>query len=418
MNLSPLPLAPLPQAGEGSKRLRIAFVVQRCGREVNGGAEALALALAQRLAAYEAIEVLTTCALDYTDWANHYPAGIETIKGVMVRRFPIAEPRDIDHFNQLSEYLRPRCRDASLEEQEQWMRAQGPWSPALFEFIARHDDDYDAFIFFGYLYAQTWFALPQVAHKAILAPLAHDEWAIYLNGWEQLFARPRAFIFNTVEERDFLRQRFPNLRLEGPVAGVAVDRPADIDPARFRREHGIDNDFLLYVGRIDPSKGCDELFDFFTRHRAGEGNPGKLVLIGKPVMTIPDHPDIRALGFVSEQAKWDALAACAALVMPSPHESLSMALLEAWAIGKPVLVNGRCAVLVGQCRRANGGLWYEDFAEFTLGLATLLEGRIPGVLGRQGWRFVKANYTWPVIERAYLETVEAITTLSPLEKVL
>jgi glycosyltransferase involved in cell wall biosynthesis len=85
-----------------------------------------------------------------------------------------------------------------------------------------------------------------------------------------------------------------------------------------------------------------------------------------------------------------------------------MVLLEAWSVGKPVLVNGRCAVLAGQCRRANGGLWYEDFAEFTLGLATLLEGRVPGVLGRQGWRFVKENYTWPVIEQAYLEVVDAI----------
>ena len=132
------------------------------------------------------------------------------------------------------------------------------------------------------------------------------------------------------------------------------------------------------------------------------------MLLGKPVMPIPDHPDIQALGFVSEQTKWDALAACDALVMPSPHESLSIVLLEAWSVGKPVIVNGDCAVLVGQCRRANGGVWYRNFEEFSYGLLSLQTGRTPGALGRQGWRFVREHYTWPVIEQAYWDTVHAM----------
>lgn len=387
---------------------RVAFVVQRCGREVNGGAEAHALTIAQRMAAYWDLEVLTTCALDYMTWANHYPEGVEMIDGALIRRFPVAEPRDIDYFNRLSERLRPHSQVASLKEQDAWMRAQGPWSPALLEFIEARSTEYDAFIFFGYLYAQTWFGLPRVAEKAILAPLAHDEWTIYLNGWDRFFSLPRAFIFNTPEERDFLRQRFPQARLEGPVTGMAVDRPVDIDPARFRREYGIDQEFLLYVGRIDPSKGCDRLFDFYLRHRAMGRGPEKLVLLGKPVMPIPDHADILALGFVTEQTKWDALAACDVLVMPSPYESLSLALLEAWSVGKPVLVNGDCAVLVGQCRRANGGVWYQNFEEFSRGLTCLQEGRIPGALGRQGWRFVRKHYSWSVIEKAYWDTVQII----------
>ena len=387
---------------------KIAFIVQRCGREVNGGAESLCLMVAQRMAAHWRTEVLTTCALDYVNWTNHYPPGEEMIDGALVRRFPVEESRDVQKFNQMSSQLYSRCAIASLEEQEDWMRVQGPWSPVLFEFIASHADDYDAFIFFPYLYASTWFVLPKVIDKAILVPCAHDEWTIYLNMWDHFFLLPRAFIFNTIEERDFLRQRFPNARLEGPVVGVAVARPADIDPLRFRREHGIDEGFLLYVGRIDPSKGCDELFDFFLRHRAAGGKPEKLVLLGQPVMPIPDHPDIVSLGFVSEQTKWDALAACVALVMPSRHESLSMVLLEAWSVGKPVIVSGRCEVLVGQCRRSNGGVWYENFEEFSEGLVCLQEGRNSGVLGRQGWRFVKENYSWPVIERAYLDIIDAV----------
>ena len=50
--------------------------------------------------------------------------------------------------------------------------------------------------------------------------------------------------------------------------------------------------------------------------------------------------------------------------MPSYLESLSMVALEAWALGKPVLANGQCDVLQGQCIRSNGGLYYESFEEF------------------------------------------------------
>jgi len=389
-------------------KLRVAFVVQRCGREVNGGAEALCLIIAQRMAAYWQAEVLTTCALDYVDWANHYPPGEENIDGILVRRFAVAAPRDTEAFNRLSSQLQPRSATAALEEQEAWMRAQGPWSPELLAYIEKHADDYDAFVFFGYLYAQTYFGLPKVASKAILAPLAHDEWTIHLNMWSPFFLLPKGFVFNTIEERDFLLRRFPSARLDGPVVGVAVDRPTDIDPVRFRREYGVNDGFILYIGRIDPSKGCDELFDYFIRQRATGLGPTKLVLIGRAVMPIPDHPDVISLGFVSEQTKWDALAACDALVMPSAYESLSMVLLEAWAVGKPVIVNGRCEVLVGQCRRANGGVWYENFAEFSRALACLQDGRNPGVLGRQGWRFVRKHYTWPVIEQAYLDVVAEI----------
>ena len=47
------------------------------------------------------------------------------------------------------------------------------------------------------------------------------------------------------------------------------------------------------------------------------------------------------------------------LIMPSYFESLSMVALEAWALGRPVLANGRCDVLKGQCIRSNAGLYYE-----------------------------------------------------------
>lgn len=381
---------------------KVAFVVQRCGREVNGGAEKLCFLIAQRISINHQVEVLTTCAVDYISWANHYPPGIELIDGVFVRRFLVSNTRVIESFNSLSSQLRSNI-NADLDQQQQWMRSQGPWSPELFEFIKSHSEEYHAFVFFGYLYAQTWFGLPLVANKAILVPLAHDEWTIYLSMWDHFFSLPCGFIFNTIEERDFITKRFPTLRIDGPVAGVAIDHLTDIDPLRFRLKYKIDGGFLLYIGRIDPSKGCDSLFAFFLKRRVARKNPAKLLLFGNATMLIPDHADIISLGFINEQDKWDGLAACDALVMPSPYESLSMVLLEAWSVAKPVIVNGHCKVLVGQCQRSNGGIWYESFSQFDQCLDIIQNGFYSSVIGKQGWRFVRKNYSWDSIESVYLD---------------
>jgi glycosyltransferase involved in cell wall biosynthesis len=126
-------------------------------------------------------------------------------------------------------------------------------------------------------------------------------------------------------------------------------------------------------------------------------------------MHIPALPGVRALGFVSEEDKWDALAACDLLVMPSQYESLSIALLEAWCVGKPVLVNAQSEVLVGQCRRSHGGLWYRDTAELVAALECMLrDTAIRDGLGAQGRRFVSANYAWPGIVDRYRQLLPGI----------
>ena len=91
--------------------------------------------------------------------------------------------------------------------------------------------------------------------------------------------------------------------------------------------------------------------------------------------------------------------------MSSPYESLSIVLLEAWAVGKPVLVNGRCDVLVGQCRRSNGGVWYTNPEEFQVAIETINES-VRNQLGRQGKLFVERNYIWTKIEEKYLKLLE------------
>jgi glycosyltransferase involved in cell wall biosynthesis len=388
--------------------MRVAFVVQRCGKEVNGSAEVLCLQVAQRMAHYWDVEILTTCALDCIAWGNHYPPGIEQLGAIRINRFDVAMSRDMDAPNRLSDAL-VADPSASIACQEDWMRMQGPWSPALFDFIEANAETYDAFVFFGYHSAQTYFGLAAVANKAVLVPLAHDEWTFHLGLWNEFFKLPAGVIFNSPEERELVRARFPDVPLEGPVLGMAIERPADIDPARFRVACALPDGYLLYAGRIDRSQGCEEMFEFFARHVEATGDPRKLVLLGKPVMDIPRHPQILSLGFVDDATKWDALAGCDLLVMPSHHESLSMVLLEAWSAARPVLVNGRCAILKGQCRRANGGVWYETREEFSAAVRVLGRGLSSHALGRQGHAYVHQNCQWPRIEAGYLDSIRKVT---------
>jgi glycosyltransferase involved in cell wall biosynthesis len=135
-----------------------------------------------------------------------------------------------------------------------------------------------------------------------------------------------------------------------------------------------------------------------------------LVLIGSNVMSVPKHARIRHLGFLPDEDKYDALAACDVLIMPSKYESLSMVALEAWAMGKPVLANGGCDVLRGQCIRSNAGLYYDSFEELAEALYQLeATGPLGQILGANGREFFRRHYAWPVIERKYLDMFERLS---------
>jgi glycosyltransferase involved in cell wall biosynthesis len=122
------------------------------------------------------------------------------------------------------------------------------------------------------------------------------------------------------------------------------------------------------------------------------------VLAGPAKLQIPKHDRIRALGYVSDELRAALLAHARLLVVPSPYESLGIALLEAWNHGVPALVNARCDVLREQVRRANGGLHYRSFNEFSGALDYFAshpeESR---VLGAQGLRFVEREYRWQTV---------------------
>jgi glycosyltransferase involved in cell wall biosynthesis len=225
-------------------------------------------------------------------------------------------------------------------------------------------------------------------------------------------------MYNTPEEQRLIHAVSNNDAVPGVVVGIGSEIPDRPQPERFRQKYGVSGRFALYVGRIDQNKGCKELFSYFLNGVHSLPRGLGLLLIGKEILPIPDHPRIRHLGFLDDQDKFDALAAADLLLMPSYYESLSMVALEAWGLGKPVLANGKCEVLRGQCIRSNAGLYYETEAEFIATLRALTESRrLNSVLGAHGREFFHQHYSWPVIERKYLDMVARLNECSADDRV-
>jgi glycosyltransferase involved in cell wall biosynthesis len=382
--------------------MKLAVVVQRYGASINGGAELHARYIAERLSRHAAVEVLTTCAVDYVTWRNELPAGEEQVNGIRIRRFRVKHERDPERFGRVQDRVFEESH--SIADELEWLDAEGPTSPALVDYVGRHATEYDFCLFFSYRYYHAYHGANAAAARAVLVPTAERDAAIGLSIFPPVFRSVRAIMYNSPEERQMIQAVAANDAVPGIVVGVGSDVPANPQAARFRSKFNVRGPFAVYVGRIDQNKGCEELFAFFTEYLKRADTRLSLVLIGNSLLQIPVHPRIRHLGFLEDGDKFDALAAADLLIMPSYYESLSMVALEAWALGKPVLANGRCDVLKGQCIRSNAGLYYESAAEFVETLTAIEKHRwLNTSLGRNGRQFFRDNYDWPVIERKYLD---------------
>ena len=409
--------------------MKLAFIVQRYGTEILGGAEYACRLLAEHLVQRHDIEVLTTCAQDYITWKNEYPEGHDRIRGVTVRRFANAHTRDIAAFDRYSDWIFHHSHDRT--DEMEWLKQQGPWSPALIDYLTRHHRHYDALVFFTYLYAPTVLGLSIDPAKSILVPAAHDEPPIHLGIFREMFSLPAGIAYYTEVERKFLTTHFSIRSIAEETIGCGVDLPQqsghhveervvlegqedaapDGEPpapsrapshlsakgAQFRRRHRLHGPFALYGGRIDPGKGCEELIEYFSAY-VNAGGDASLVLMGVKLMPLPEEPFIRFAGLLSERERLQALEAATVVVVPSPYESLSLLALEAFSVGTPVLANARSAVLVDHCLRSNAGLFYADRDEFVECLNLLLaDRRMRAVMGRQGRDYVRRNYRWDVV---------------------
>ena len=392
---------------------RIAFVIQRYGADLVGGSETLAREYAERLTqrAFE-VTVYTTTARDYVTWRSEYPVGVSTERGVRLLRFAPTRERDLDAFNRLAEpmYFRP----TTAEDEKLFLETQGPLVPGLVEALLRDAAGYEAILFFTYLYYPTVEGIRATGARSVFIPTAHDEPPLRFAMFRSIFEGVRSYAFCSAPEARLVASRFDISKCSQDVVGIGVDPPQAPDVEEFQILRGIERPYLLYAGRIDAGKGCDEMLRFYETAQAEIMGCPDMYLIGKLAMELPAIPRLRHFGFVSEEEKHAAMAGASALICPSPYESLSITLLEAMSHGTPVLASSRSDVLLDHCHKSNAGLVYGTSEEFTESVRLLvLDEPLRRALGASGRRYALTQFAWdPVLDRLVRQIDAAALSVS------
>ena len=215
--------------------MKLAFVVQRYGLEINGGAELHCRWVAEHMKKFCDVEVLTTRAFDYITWKDYFSQGEESINGVLIKRFSVNRPRNPERFGKIQDLI----VDNEHKERDElrWLEEEGPLSSSLIHYIKEHEADYDYFIFFSYRYYHSYWGIHAVPHKSILVPTAEHDAVIHLKIFKDLFRKPQAFVFNSYEEREMIQSLSQNESVMGDIVGVGTEVPTTFKTEEFRKKH-------------------------------------------------------------------------------------------------------------------------------------------------------------------------------------
>lgn len=404
---------------------RIAFVVQRYGVEINGGAELHTRLVVERLAARYDIDVLTSCARHYAPWDHHYPPGPTEVEGVRVIRFPQGQGGEIGRGkmpwqHKLRFALRrllptpvvlPTRGDAGYDGFDR-LRQRGPHCPELFEHLGRHSASYGAVVFMTAEYEPAARGVLVWGRRSVLVPLLHDARTMYWPVFGDVLRGAGAIVFNTDAERRLAERLYGIDTRSTRVAGLGIEasRPSPQACEAVLARHGLAPGYLVYVGRVDVNKGCRELVEAFLDH-ARRDPSARLVLVGQVVMRVPTHPRIHCTGFVSDSDRDALIAGASALVLPSLYESLSMVMLEALLLHTPVIVNGRCEVLAEHVRLSGVGTAYHSRRRLLAALkaASALPADERRRKGERGAAYVRRHYLWSRVIGLYEEAIEEVS---------
>lgn len=353
---------------------KLAFVPPRYGADVVGGAETVLREMAVGLSGRGwDVEVLTTCARDHFSWANEYPAGVEELEGITVRRFPTVVPANRRERAEHEVGIHGG-RGLTLAEQQRWINADLR-VPGLFHHLLDCVAGYRAVVLGPYMFWTTFAGWQLAPAKSVLLPCAHDEPYMRLELFRPMFAGVAGLLFHTEPEHDLAHAVVPSLAPHA-VVGSGVHVPAGYDPDRVRAKYGIDGRFVLYAGRREGAKGWEQLLEAFARTVVRHDLPLSLVTIGsgevRPPPAVADR--VVDLGFVRDEDRDDLFAAADAYLQPSAYESFSRTIMEAWLAGTLVIGSAASPVVAWHCERSGAGITYRDDFELEQCLVFLANG--------------------------------------------
>lgn len=387
---------------------KLGFVVPWYGEKIPGGAEMELRGLTSHLKdAGVDLRILTTCVKQFdSDWnENYHKEGLTVEGGIEVMRFKVRK-RDVAAFDRVNSMLM-RGKRIKPEDQETFIREMVN-SPALYEYMASHKDEYSLFVFIPYMFGTTVNGIKVAPEMSVLIPCLHDEAYAYMDILKQPFESLAGMVFNARPEEELAGQIFDLTRVHKKTIGVGVDINGTGDAQRFREKFKINEPFILYAGRKDEGKNVHTLVNYFVEYKKRNGTDLKLVLIGGGNIDLPreyvDSGDIRDLGFVDLQDKYDAQAASLLLCQPSKNESFSLVIMESWINKRPVLVHEDCKVTQRFVTDFGGGLYFKTYFEFE-GCVDYISNNpdTANAMGLLGQKAVTENFAWDVVVSRYME---------------
>jgi glycosyltransferase involved in cell wall biosynthesis len=188
-------------------------------------------------------------------------------------------------------------------------------------------------------------------------PLKHLKKLLYWPWGEYRVLRDAtAVLFTSEEERRLARESFALYRCREVVVNYGTAAPENLERARevFFEAHPPlrDQRFLLFLGRLHVKKGCELLIEAFAALR--QSDSGLRLMLAGPCADDQYLGELRALarrtgsedsilfpGMLTGAAKWGALSAAEAFVLPSHQENFGIAVVEALACGTPVLISNK-----------------------------------------------------------------------------
>ncbi|MBE9166037.1 glycosyltransferase family 4 protein [Pleurocapsales cyanobacterium LEGE 06147] len=403
----------------------IAIVTPWFGKNLKGGAEQQAWQVATRLAQRRHhVEVLTTCCRAFQDdWSvNHFKPGLSQEDGIKIRRFKV-DNRDRPKFDRINSLilslppsvLKPGVSPVSLEDATIFCN-ENINSTDLLNYLKKHQEHYQAFIFLPYLYGIILKGLPIVSNRAFLQPCLHDEAYAYLPQVANIFHSAKGLLFISEGEAQLARQLYgPGIIIKSLVAGAGVEVDYNYhnkEILQIKDFQVTQERFILCLGRRDSTKNTDLLIRAYTAFKQKHPHSNlKLVIVGpgnppflKPIEGLVD------LGLVTEIEKAALLANCLALFQPSQNESYSRVIMEAWFYNKPVAAHRNCLATAMAVESAKGGWLAETEIEWTELFAQVerIEETALIAYGINGHSYAKENAVWDKI----MERYEAVLGLS------
>lgn len=196
-------------------------------------------------------------------------------------------------------------------------------------------------------------------------PLKHAKKRVYWSLFgARLLRNAAAVLFTCEEERRLARQSFPGYTCTERVVAYGTALPsADLVRQRLAFSAKLpdlaDRPFLLFLGRIHEKKGVDLLLKAYgelAQWRAREApsatfpalvvagpcaDAAYLAKLQQLAAGLPKSCTVHWPGMLEGEAKWGALRAADAFILPSHQENFGIAVVEALAVGTPVLISNQ-----------------------------------------------------------------------------